>query len=113
MEVSYPGRSLGPTGRFLKGHLVVVSGATGPLKKSNFPKNLSLDKLDLLSPALAVSRSSTLYPRSSSVVAEVLSVVAMRSPEAPRDLPEGLWVPTPANTGTFSMPASFFTCSGN
>ena len=57
MEVSYPGRSLGPTGRFLKGTWWLYLGPLGPWRNLTSPKNLPLDflKLNFLSPALAVA----------------------------------------------------------
>ena len=64
MEVSYPGRSLGPTGRFLKGILWWYLGQLGPLRNRTSPKNLLLDflKLNFLSPALAVTLSPLIPP---------------------------------------------------
>ena len=55
MEVSYPGRSLGPTGRFLKGNSWWYLGQLGPLRIFSSPKHLPLDflKLNFSSPALA------------------------------------------------------------
>ena len=56
MEVSYPGRSLGPTGRFLKGIWWWYLGQLGPSRNLTSQKNLPPEflQLDFLSPALAV-----------------------------------------------------------